>query len=65
MRMHAHIRVSALTPTTRRVALGLFLAVLLASLAGCATSEADSELPWSTRESWEGTVPLPPGMFEN
>ena len=41
---------------------GLLLGALLA--AGCATTEGDGDMPWSTPEPWEGTVPLPPGMFQ-
>jgi hypothetical protein len=47
------------------------MAVLVAALAGlwlcgCATppDDRESDMPWSTPQSWEGTIPMP-GMEMN
>ena len=41
-------------------AISLLLAIIaVATLAGCAAMEAGSDQPWSTQESWEGTISLP------
>ena len=44
----------------RRFVSGLILFAALAcsawALTGCAT---DSDLPWNTQQSWEGTITLP------
>jgi hypothetical protein len=41
----------------RRAALAALLLAALA-FAGCATTD-DSDLPWNTPQSWEGTMILP------
>ena len=43
---------------TRAAAL-LLLSAAFAMLAGCASMEANSDQPWATQESWEGSVVLP------
>jgi hypothetical protein len=48
----------ALTPVKLLLALLSCTAVLL--LSGCATvDDSDSELPWNTRQGWEGTPTIP------
>ena len=42
------------------LAAGLVLAsALMLALAGCATTEEDSDMPWNTQQSWEGGVAIP------
>jgi hypothetical protein len=48
---------SLLKRYSRMVALGCFCAGLL-GLAGCATTD-NSDLPWNTPATWEGTVGVP------
>lgn len=45
----------------KRLWLGaLALGALLALAAGCiADTAADSDLPWSTNQGWEGMIPIP------
>ena len=39
----------------------LLTVTMLGALQGCVTAP-DSDLPWNTRQSWEGTSLMPPGM---
>ena len=42
----------------RAIAL-LLVSAAFALLAGCASMEANSDQPWATQESWEGSISLP------
>jgi hypothetical protein len=42
---------------------GLLASVLVCLLAGACATQHESDLPWATPESWEGTVGLP-GMSD-
>ncbi|MDD5704696.1 MAG: hypothetical protein PHR35_02140 [Kiritimatiellae bacterium] len=58
---------AARTATGRRPAIvwigASLMALALAMLVqGCAT-EANGDMPWSTPQPWEGSVPLPSGMM--
>jgi type IV pilus biogenesis protein CpaD/CtpE len=35
----------------------LFLAAAAGLLAGCATDNSDSSIPWNTPQDWEGPMP--------
>lgn len=41
------------------------LLLTLATLTGCMSdTPAETDLPWSTPSSWEGTIPLPSSMTD-
>ncbi|MBQ7188157.1 MAG: hypothetical protein IJR99_01945 [Kiritimatiellae bacterium] len=42
-----------------KIAWSLFLVLAGLFLSGCMTNVHDTELPWATPASWEGTAPLP------
>jgi len=37
----------------------ILLAVALSALAGCASMDQDSDLPWNSQQPWEGTPAIP------
>jgi putative ABC transport system permease protein len=41
------------------LAAGLFLTVTALLIAGCTTTDEDSDLPWNTQQPWEGSVAIP------
>ena len=45
------------------LAWGFALVALLVLVGGCiADTAADSDLPWSTNQGWEGMIPIPNAM---
>jgi len=43
----------------KALAAGLFLALALFVLAGCATEREESDLPWNMTQPWESAPTLP------
>lgn len=42
----------------RGLAAGVAVACVVLTAAGCATTD-ESDMPWTTQESWEGGITLP------
>lgn len=48
-----------------RLVWGLALSAILLLVSGCiADTAADSDLPWSTNQGWEGMIPIPAGAMQ-
>ena len=43
----------------RTAAMAVVLAGCVIALTGCMSANTESDLPWNTPQTWEGTVQLP------
>ena len=46
----------------KNLVLFFILAAAMIAVAGCMVEPHETELPWATPNSWEGTMPLPSSM---
>ncbi len=54
-----NIKNSFSTTTLRAFAVISLLAGYLVMMSGCMSANTESDLPWNTPQSWEGSVQLP------